>query len=127
MARVVRSRGRGRGEQVKGRPAHSVKRLAPEPAPSALRVATVTLSTKHQLTLPVDMVRALGLEPGQKYVIANEEGRIVLYPDKHSRTDYFAGSLGGVYGKTKEDVDAYLAEVRGDWGTADQEAPFEKH
>ena len=114
MARVVRSRGRGRGEQVKERPAHSVKRLAPESTPSALCVATVTLSTKHQLTLPVDMVRALGLEPGQKYVIANEEGRIVLYPDKHSRTDYFAGSLGGVYGKTKEDVDAYLAEVRGD-------------
>jgi bifunctional DNA-binding transcriptional regulator/antitoxin component of YhaV-PrlF toxin-antitoxin module len=89
-------------------------------------VATVTISTKHQLTLPIDMVRDLGLEPGQKYVIANEEGRIVIYPDKHSRTEYFAGSLGGLYGKTREDVDAYLAEVRGDWGIADEEAPFER-
>jgi len=109
-----------------GSQVHPEKRFSTGPTVSALRVATVTLSTKHQLTLPMDMVRDLGLEPGRKYVIANEEGRIVLYPDKHSRTEYFAGSLGGVYGKTKEDVDAYLAEVRGDWGVADQEAPFEK-
>lgn len=126
MARAVRARGRGHGGQAKGRQTHAARRLAAGSAGSALRVATVTLSSKHQLTLPVDMVRDLGLEPGQKYVIAKEEGRIVFYPDKHSRTDYFAGSLGGLYGRTKEDVDAYLAEVRGDWGTADEEAPFEK-
>ena len=113
MARVIRARGRGHGGQMKGRQTHPVDYLTGSAAP-ALRVATVTMSRKHQLTLPADMVRDLGLEPGQKYVIANEEGRIVLYPDKHSRTDYFAGSLGGLYGKTKEDVDAYLAEVRGD-------------
>ena len=123
MARVIRARGRGHREQAKGGQTHSVKRLA---APSSLHVATVTMSSKHQLTLPVDMVRDLGLEPGQKYVIANEEGRIILYPDKHSRTDYFAGSLGGLYGKTKEDVDAYLTEVRGDWGIADEDARFER-
>ena len=125
MARVIRTRGRGHGGQVKGRQTHPVDYLTGSAAP-ALRVATVTMSRKHQLTLPAGMVRDLGLEPGQKYVIANEEGRIVLYPDKHSRTDYFAGSLGGLYGKTREDIDAYLAEVRGDWGIADEEAPFER-
>jgi len=80
-----------------------------------LRVATVTLSSKNQITLPVEMVRALGLVPGQRYVIASEEGRIVLYPDKHTTADYFAGSMKGYYGRTKEEIDAYLRDVRAGW------------
>ncbi|MFQ5879030.1 MAG: AbrB/MazE/SpoVT family DNA-binding domain-containing protein [Dehalococcoidia bacterium] len=73
------------------------------------------MSRKHQITLPADMVRDLGLKAGQKYVIASERGQIVLYPDKHTTTAYFAGSLEGTYGRTKEEIDAYLHEIRAGW------------
>ena len=45
-------------------------------------MATVTLSSKHQITLPVDIVRRLGLKAGDKLVAELSDDRIVLLP-KH--------------------------------------------
>ena len=78
-------------------------------------MATVTLSGKHQLTLPVDMVRSLGLKPGDKLVAELIEGHIVLLPQPESWAEYFIGSARGVYGSTKEEIDRYIAEVRYGW------------
>ena len=76
-----------------------------------------TISSKYQITLPARLVRELGLEPGDKPAVEVEGGRFVLHPRPKDWVSYTAGSLKGVYGETKEDIDAYLTEVRGSWGT----------
>lgn len=78
---------------------------------------TTTLSSKYQITLPAALVRELGMEPGDKLAVRLEEGRIVLRPRPRDWVSYLAGSMRGYYGKTKKEIDAYLREVRGDWGT----------
>ena len=78
-------------------------------------MATITLSSKHQVTLPVDIVRSLGLKAGDKLVAELIDDRIVLLPQPDSWTDYFIGSMKGVYGSTKEEIDRYIAEVRYGW------------
>ena len=75
-------------------------------------MATITLSSKHQVTLPVDMVRSLGLKAGDKLVAELIDGHIILLPKPESWTDYFAGSLKGVYGSTIEEINRYITEER---------------
>jgi AbrB family looped-hinge helix DNA binding protein len=77
--------------------------------------ATTTLSSKHQVTLPVALVRQLGLAPGDKFTVRLEDGAIMLLPRPRSWVDYISGSMPGYYGKTKEEIEAYLAEVRAGW------------
>ena len=78
-------------------------------------MATVTLSSKHQVTLPVDIVRTLGLQAGDKLVAELIDDHIVLLPQPESWVDYFVGSMKGVYGSTREEIDRYIAEVRYGW------------
>ena len=75
-------------------------------------MATVTLSSKHQVTLPVDMVRSLGLKTGDKLVAELIDGHIILLPEPESWTDYFKGSLKGVYGSTVAEINRYISEER---------------
>jgi len=72
----------------------------------------VTLSSKNQITLPAEMVRNLHLKGGAKLVIERIEDHIVLLPQPESWVDYFAGSLKGVWGNTKEEISRYIYEVR---------------
>ena len=76
-----------------------------------------TISSKYQITLPARLVRELGLQPGDKLAVEVEEGRLILHPRPKDWVSYTAGSMPDYYGKTKEEIDAYLREVRGDWGT----------
>ena len=78
--------------------------------------ATTTLSSKHQVTLPVALVRELHLAPGDKFTVRLEDGAIMLRPRPRSWVDYVSGSMPGYHGKTKEEIETYLAEVRGGWG-----------
>lgn len=73
---------------------------------------TVTLSSKNQITLPAAMVRRLGLKGGDKIVAELIDDHIVLLPQPESWADYFAGSLKGVWGRTPEETDQYLADLR---------------
>ena len=75
----------------------------------------ITLSSKGQVTLPVDILRRLGLKAGDKLIAELIDNRIVLLPQPESWTDYFGGSLKGVYGSTAEEIDRYIAEVRYGW------------
>ena len=82
-------------------------------------MATITLSSKYQITIPAEMVRDLGLKPGQKLVAELIDGRIVLLPRPESWTSYFAGSMRGSWG-TREEIDRYVSEERrsperGEW------------
>ena len=58
------------------------------------------------------MVRSLGLKAGDKLVAELVDDRIVLLPRPDSWAEYVTGSLKGVYGSTKEEIDRYIAEVR---------------
>ncbi len=78
-------------------------------------MAIITLSSKGQVTLPVDIVRRLGLKAGDKLIAELIDNRIVLLPRPESWTDYFGGSLKGVYGSSVEEIDRYIAEVRYGW------------
>ena len=73
---------------------------------------TITISSKNRVTLPADIVRALDLKAGDELVAELIDDRIVLLPKPGSWAEYMIGSLEGVYGSTKEQVDAYVAEVR---------------
>jgi len=73
------------------------------------RRGTTRISSKHQITIPVEALRAAGLEPGDVLEVAAAEfGQIAL---RRAENPYlrFAGSLTGVYPV------GYLDEVRSDW------------
>ncbi len=74
---------------------------------------TVTLSSKHQITLPMEVVRTLGLKPGDKLVAELIDDHVVLLPQPASWVDYFSGSTKGVYGSTVEEIDRYIDDLRG--------------
>ena len=73
---------------------------------------TATLSGKNQLTLPIDIVRTLGLKPGDKLIVQLVDDQVVLLPKPEDWAQYFMGSTKGLYG-TKEEIDEYIAESRG--------------
>jgi AbrB family looped-hinge helix DNA binding protein len=78
-------------------------------------VATAKLSSKHQITLPVDVVRQLGLEPGDRLAVGVEEDRIVLRPRPRDWVEYYRGRLRGVYGSSVEEIDEYIRKERASW------------
>jgi AbrB family looped-hinge helix DNA binding protein len=77
--------------------------------------AHITISSKRQVTLPAAMARELGLEAGDKLVARLEGEAIILSPRPRSWVEWVSGSLKGTYGSTKEEVDAYVREVRQGW------------
>ena len=79
------------------------------------QVAVAKISSKNQITLPVAMVRRLGLEPGRKLMLRLEDDRIVLRPEPEDWVEYLRGSARGVYGNTREEMDAYVRKERASW------------
>ncbi|MGH9200839.1 MAG: AbrB/MazE/SpoVT family DNA-binding domain-containing protein [Vicinamibacterales bacterium] len=77
--------------------------------------ADLTVSSKRQITLPVAMTRKLGIQRGHKVAAHLENGRIILTPRPQDWLEYITSGPHGVYGRTKEEIDAYLAEVREGW------------
>ena len=86
---------------------------------------TVTVSGKHQITLPVEIVRALQIQPGAKLVMDLVDDRIVTIPEPASWAYRYLGSARGIYGGTKQRVDRYVAEERATWDV-DEEGDFEQ-
>ncbi len=72
----------------------------------------VTLSSKHQITLPVEIVRVMGLKPGDKLIAEALDWRIVIMKESENRLERYIGSLKGVYGSTKEEIDRYVWNER---------------
>ena len=55
-----------------------------------MQIATIT--SKNQLTLPVDIVRKIGLKVGQKVIVSEEGGKVVITPAENL-VEELAGSL----------------------------------
>jgi bifunctional DNA-binding transcriptional regulator/antitoxin component of YhaV-PrlF toxin-antitoxin module len=81
--------------------------------------ARTRLSGKNQITLPVAMVRALSLAPGDEIDLVIMEGTIELRrrpqtPDEWA--DRLYGTLANVpEWKTKESIDAWIRNERDSW------------
>lgn len=68
-----------------------------------------TISSKNQITIPVDALRAAGLEAGDRVVAhADGSGRVVLERE-HDVVAEFAGALTGVY------LPGELDDLRAEW------------
>ena len=80
---------------------------------------TTRLSSKNQLTLPVAMVRQLGLEPGDELdlTVVGDAIRIERRPRTPQEwLDRLAGSLSHIpEWQTDEDIDAYVRRERDSW------------
>ena len=76
-----------------------------------------TISSKYQITLPARLVREIGLQPGDQLAVELKGISLILHPRPKDWVSYTAGSMKDYYGKTKEEIDTYLREVRGSWGT----------
>jgi AbrB family looped-hinge helix DNA binding protein len=74
--------------------------------------AVSTISSKNQITLPVQLLRELGIGPGDRLAVSREGNRLVLRARPKDWVAYHAGSLGGLYGRTAQEVDAYVKELR---------------
>jgi AbrB family looped-hinge helix DNA binding protein len=75
----------------------------------SIKNGRTTISSKHQITIPVEALRRARLAPGDRLdVEVAEDGSVVLRRATNP-FDEFAGALSGVY------PDGYLEGVRGEW------------
>ena len=74
--------------------------------------AVSTISSKNQITLPVQLLRQMGVGPGDRLAVALEGSRLVLRARPKDWVEHYAGSLRGIYGKNAEEIDAYVRELR---------------
>jgi AbrB family looped-hinge helix DNA binding protein len=74
--------------------------------------AMTTISSKNQITLPAQMLRELGIGPGDRLAVTREGSRLILRVRPKDWVEYHAGSLAGLYGKTAAETDSYVRELR---------------
>ena len=73
------------------------------------RRGTSRVSSKHQVTIPADALRAAGLEVGERLIFhAEGPGRVVLEREADV-LDEFAGVLTGIYEPNE------LTHLRDEW------------
>lgn len=70
-----------------------------------------TVSSKGQVTIPAELVRALKIKPGTKLLVIPVQDGLLLMRRPRSLTNELAGSLGDVYG----DADSYVEAERSGW------------
>jgi AbrB family looped-hinge helix DNA binding protein len=78
----------------------------------------MTISSKNQITVPVQLLRELGIGPGDRFSVRRDGETLVLRPRPKDWVTHYRGRLGGIFG-TKEDIDRYIAEGRDDGGYRD--------
>ena len=71
-----------------------------------------TISSKNQITLPAHLLRQMGLGAGDRLAVAVEGNRLVLRPRPKDWVAYYGGSLQGLYGQNRQEIDAYVRELR---------------
>lgn len=71
-----------------------------------------TISSKNQITLPAHLLRQMGLGAGDRLAVTVEGNRLVLRPRPKDWVAYYGGSLQGLYGQNRQEIDAYVRELR---------------
>jgi antitoxin ChpS len=77
--------------------------------------SSVTISSKRQITIPIEIFRFLELKEGQKLLVEVEDDRIVMKPRPESMTKALMGSTRGLYGQKATEVDNYVEKEREAW------------
>lgn len=82
-------------------------------------MSQVRLRGKHQVTLPISIVREANIAENDVLEVGYRNGVITLVVQKTERKktslmDY-VGITGGLYGKTAADVQAYIQNERDSW------------
>jgi AbrB family looped-hinge helix DNA binding protein len=74
---------------------------------------TSTISSKGQVTVPVEVRHRLGLKEGDRVEFVSEDGKTYLRPVRGDENPFaaFVGALPAF--KTKEEINAWLRELRG--------------
>ena len=88
-----------------------------EPPVSVIENGATRMSSKNQITLPVAMVRMLGLQPGDEIGLLAMDGAIYLEKQLRGRAlhEQLRGSMRHVSEwNTKEAIDAYVRDSRED-------------
>lgn len=73
-----------------------------------------TITSKKQLTLPVEIFRKAGLRTGQKVVVSEENGRITITPAE-KLVEELAGSLPVPEAWKGKDVDEIISQTKEDY------------
>lgn len=73
-----------------------------------------TLSSKGQITVPIEVRHRLGLKQGDRVEFVFEDGRTILRP-KRAETNRFAAFLGILPAfSSREEINAWVREMRND-------------
>lgn len=81
--------------------------------------AMSTISSKNQITLPAHLLRDLGIGPGDRLSVIREGERLILRPRPRDWVKHYAGSMGGLYGRNRKEMDAYIQDLRAEGGRAE--------
>jgi AbrB family looped-hinge helix DNA binding protein len=77
--------------------------------------ALTRLTSKSQITVPIEVRRALGLRPGDRVAVRAAGDFAVLLPLRGDWTDHLRG-LGAAEWRALGGADRFLEEERGSWG-----------
>ena len=79
----------------------------------------IRVRDKHQITLPMAIVRGAGIKECDLLDVQFKNGVIMLIPSKSAATEKslmsFVGSTPGLYGKDAAEVARYLDDERSSW------------
>lgn len=79
----------------------------------ALQTQTAKVSSKYQIVIPKRVREALGLRPGDRLLLAFEDGKVVM----RLRPRSYAQHLRGLHKEVWQGLDAteYVREERASW------------
>ncbi|MDH4120352.1 MAG: AbrB/MazE/SpoVT family DNA-binding domain-containing protein [Deltaproteobacteria bacterium] len=82
-------------------------------------MTTVRVRPKHQITLPTAIVNQAGLHPNDLLEASYVNGVITLVPKGRGAGEEdlmaYAGIAEGLYGKTRQEIDANIRQLRDEW------------
>jgi bifunctional DNA-binding transcriptional regulator/antitoxin component of YhaV-PrlF toxin-antitoxin module len=79
---------------------------------------TVRVRDKHQITLPMSIVRAAHIRENDRLSVDYRNGMIIIVTETKEKAPSIRDYIGiakNTYGKTGEEVNAYISNARDSW------------